>query len=356
MSKKIHKDIRNMSHIVSDLGISKTDIIGMICSASGSELSTILASENATRYNELAELLEGDCEQCVTTYKDKKAYVIPGSNISADKLKMTCKEHHINITTDLEKADIIITNDNSYGDVYGHEIPKQKIMFDIENGYGITEYDSDYSQFNKWMVTECIKHTLWDAKLNDSLDLSLYNCEYDSLPYNTYLYTGLALEVLNKIVIENIPTIHGSRLVDESPNQVILTKELLDQLKAMNDGSVEDRTLLKKILPTIKCDTNHHLLWDLCNNINEYDLGVNRDKDLKYWFTNKIKYNSYYNMTAEQFIKDHDEDETLTPEGFKFAEPQCRKDIYISNRELYTFKVEIKPEYQKYLKNGIKKN
>ena len=354
MSKKIHKDVRSMSNIVSDLGISKTDIIGMICSTNGSELSTVLASENGTRYNELAELLEGDSEQCVTLYKNKKGYVVPGSDISGDKLKITCKEHHITITTDLEKADLIISNDDSFNEVYDHEIPKHKIMFCIENGYGITEYDSDYSQFNKWMVTESIKHTLWDSKIQDSLNLSLYNCEYDSLPYNTYVYTGLALEILNKIVMENIPTIQGSRLVDESPNQVILTHELLDQIKAMNNGSGEDRILLKKILPTIKCDTNHHLLWDLCNTIDEYALGVNRDKDLKYWFTNKVKHSWYYNMTAEDFIKNHDENETLTPEGFKFAEPQCRKDIYISNRELYTFRVEIKPEYHKYLKNGNK--
>ena len=349
MSKRIHKDVRNMSNIVSDLDISKTDIIGMICSANGSELSTVLASENCTRYDELGNLLEGDSEQCVTLYKDKKGYIVTGSNISGDKLKMICKEHNISITTDLEKADVIITNRNSFCEAYSHEIPKQKLMFSIENGYAIDEYDSDYSSLNEWKNNEILNHVLWDAKLQDSLGVSLYNCEYDSLPYNTYVYTGLALEILNKIVMENIPTIQGDRLVDESPNQVILNKELLDQIKAMTNGGADDRLLLKKILPTIKCDTNYHLLWDLCNEIDEWDLGVNRDKDLKYWFT-KVKYSYYRGMQAESFIQIHDENETLTSEGFKFAEPQCRNDIHISNRELYTFKVEIKPEYHKYLK------
>ena len=61
---------------------------------------------------------------------------------------------------------------------------------------------------------------------------------------------------------------------------------------------------------------------------------------------------------VETFQKQHDEDGTLTSEGFKYMEPLIRKEIQIYNRELYVFTVRIKPEYeQKYLKtNAINKN
>ena len=36
--------------------------------------------------------------------------------------------------------------------------------------------------------------------------------------------------------------------------------------------------------------------------------------------------------------------------SFRYLEPIVRKEISIHNRDLYTFKVAVKKEYQKYLK------
>ena len=55
-------------------------------------------------------------------------------------------------------------------------------------------------------------------------------------------------------------------------------------------------------------------------------------------------------MTAESAIKYFEEEGRLDSKCFRALEVECRKEILISNRELYTFKVQVKPEYRKYMK------
>ena len=57
-------------------------------------------------------------------------------------------------------------------------------------------------------------------------------------------------------------------------------------------------------------------------------------------------------MNAEAMIKWLEEKELLNVKSFRYLEPIVRKEITINNRELYTFKVAVKKEYQKYLKNA----
>jgi hypothetical protein len=58
-------------------------------------------------------------------------------------------------------------------------------------------------------------------------------------------------------------------------------------------------------------------------------------------------------MNAENMIEWLDEHELLTTESFRYLEPIVRKEIIIHNRALYVFKVEVKPEYRKYLKKRV---
>tara|TARA_R100001440_G_scaffold26444_1_gene43071 strand:- start:1017 stop:2090 length:1074 start_codon:yes stop_codon:yes gene_type:complete len=349
---KIHEDVRSMNNIVSSLGIASTDINGMICSGDALSYTTVLVSEDETSYIKHQEILEGDTETPIINYKNKKAFIIPGSSITADKLKMELKEHDIKITNDIDQADVFITNVMSSQTVNDHNIPLRAVMFNIENGYSITEFEQGERKcdlINTWMNDENIEHVIWDNRRSEVLGTYLGSCEYDSLPYNTYVYTGMALKILDRIVNDGCETITGDRVVDESPNQQILTKSLLDTCLQMYDAGGEDRAMLEKILPTIRTDVNHHLLWKLHGTIQEYHFN-SRNKDIKYWF-NKSQHSWYSRMNAETFVKQHDEDGTLTSEGFKYMEPIIRKEIQIYNRELYVFTVRIKPEYEKkYLK------
>ena len=55
-------------------------------------------------------------------------------------------------------------------------------------------------------------------------------------------------------------------------------------------------------------------------------------------------------MNAEDAIKHFEQEGILDSRCFRALEVECRKEIIISNRELYTFKVQVKPEYRKYMK------
>ena len=57
-------------------------------------------------------------------------------------------------------------------------------------------------------------------------------------------------------------------------------------------------------------------------------------------------------MNAEQAIKYFEEEGQLDSRCFRALEVKCREQIQISNRELYTFKVQVKPEYRKYMQNN----
>ncbi len=357
MSKKIHIPVvgSTMDSIVQSLNIAGTDIIGMFGANTSYEMSTVLASNDEKTYEKYQAILEGDNEYSVVNYVDKKGYIIPGSEVSVDKLKLICKEHSIKITANVEDADVFITNHYTESTIHDHSIPKNKLMMYIRNGYAITKYVNRHGiatgtdRINKWMVDEGVEHMLHDPKVSEILGTSLSYCESDSLPYDTYIYTGLALEILNRIVNESIPTISATRLVDESPNQVILTTDLLESIFSMYKND-EDRLLLQKILPTVRTDVNFELLWELAQEISEYSFNM-RDKDFMYWWRNKFSTLGYKSMSAEQFVLEYHHDDSLTKVAFKYMEPKIRSEIQIYSRELYTFRVEIKEEYKKYYEN-----
>ena len=55
-------------------------------------------------------------------------------------------------------------------------------------------------------------------------------------------------------------------------------------------------------------------------------------------------------MNAEDAILHFERKGVLNNKVFKYFEPICRKEISISNREMYTFTVQVKPEYRKLLR------
>jgi hypothetical protein len=74
----------------------------------------------------------------------------------------------------------------------------------------------------------------------------------------------------------------------------------------------------------------------------------NRNKDVMYWME-KHKIHRLAMLNAENAIKYFDEKGELDSRCFKSLEVKCREQIQIHNRELYTFKVQVKPEYRKYM-------
>ena len=89
-------------------------------------------------------------------------------------------------------------------------------------------------------------------------------------------------------------------------------------------------------------------MWTLANEHASW-IEYKKDKDLKYWYTaSNMSEFKYY--SAERMIQYLVENNELSNLYFRYLEPICRKEIHISNRELYVFKVEVKKEYKEYLK------
>jgi hypothetical protein len=352
MSKKLHIDVRPMTTIIANLGLTSTDINGMICARNASEVATVIVSDCVDAWTKHTNMIEGDDETPLRNYNKKKAFIMPGSHITADRMKQELREHKITVTNNVSDADIFITNANTFTNTHGELLPLRMPMFSIKNGYSITEFEIGQRKcefINKWMEDNGIGHVLWDSGVAESLSSDLHSSEYDSLPYDTYVYTGLALEILDRLQNGNAETVFEDRVLIESPNMQPLTKDLLDTVLQMYNAGGDDMELLTKILPTIQGDTNHHLIWKMFGTIQEYQFGT-RNKDLQHWFR-QMDAHSYNRLSPEDFITHYDAIGELTKEGFKYMEPLCRKEIHISNRDLYVFKVEIKPEYrEKYLK------
>jgi len=189
---------------------------------------------------------------------------------------------------------------------------------------------------------------VFDDKMAETY--SRNSLDYDIDLYEKYVFTPLAIQIAYRIRTEQIPVIYAETCLNESANKTVIDKQLMDDIiRMIRDGSEEEREMVKKIVPAIDYRKKKHLLWKLATECSGYMYRFNRDKDLNYWME-KSEFNTYNHKSAEEMIQHLEETECLDTESFRYLEPIVRKEISISNRELYTFKVAVKEEYRKYLK------
>ena len=106
-----------------------------------------------------------------------------------------------------------------------------------------------------------------------------------------------------------------------------------------------------KIFPTIDPTGEPYLLYKYAEEfLDNISYKYNRNKDVLYWMD---KWNISYlsRLNAEQAIKHFEDKGLLDSRCFRALEVKCRQEIQIHNRELYTFKVQVKPEYRKYMQD-----
>ena len=127
---------------------------------------------------------------------------------------------------------------------------------------------------------------------------------------------------------------------------------LCEQIINMWNAGSDDREMAKSILPTLKCDKSHHLLWHLTQKLGSIHHN-HHTKDLNYWFE-KSQWQHYYNRDAQDMVLWLEQQELLNTKNFRYLEPIIRRDIRIENRDLYVFQVAVKKQYRKYLKNEKK--
>ena len=318
--------------------------------ASTTEVNTVLLTEDQTTYEKIKDIITTDTVDSTTFKTCKKAFLLPRSPVSIDRVRAACKEHNIVLTNDYEAADLLLT----HGDInerceHGETIKSTLMMaklwnyesFDDENtAYSSSTLTYDYSVSTGNAV-------IYHDKISDLVNRNMLN-SLNSI-YDQWLITGLAVNLAYKIDIGAIKVIDVDIVVCESANKQELTEDVLrDIVNQMNSGE-DDRSIAGMMLPTIDYTKNYHLLWELAKQTEYKMYHFNRNKDIQYWI-DKSNYDRLSRFSAQDMILWLEQEDKLDAVSFRYLEPMVRKEISIHNRDLYVFKVEVKPEYRKYLK------
>ena len=315
--------------------------LGVAVNSACSEIATVLVTEEVDTYNNIRDILSEETTNDLSTVK--KGFILPGVSCSADRIKEAAKEHGISITNDFELADFIITDGMVDRDVYGQDnnYPTKSLLVHFQNGYCVYDHYDFISRYH----SQTTNSVLWDKRLNEYRNMS--NCDYQSLPHDSYIITGLGLKLASLIKQGQMQVIEVDTFLEASANVQPITEQLLEDIRGML-ATGDDREVLGAILPTINYRENPALMWQLACLLRGKDYYWNRNKDVKYWW-NVANINDLGYMNAEEAVIHYEELGVLDSDNFKMLEPLCRKEISISNRSLYVFKVAVSPKWRKYL-------
>ena len=343
-SKNVHQQELS-DQVLPDLGFDEAVEVGLMIK--NMDIEEVYLSESLSQYDKVIKLLETETTSDLTTVK--RAFILPMHNVSTDRLKAALKEHKIGITNDYEKADFIIPHTNFYDMYQSVEwIPQTKMMFKMTNGY--------YANAHRQCVIDYHKKTNNNVILdkNSLGDSYQHNIDYVSAPYDSYCFSKMSLILADLIDKGEMAVIETDTVLNQSANRVPMTEELMEDIRKMVSGynvSEEEIEMAGKIIPTIDPTGEPYLLYKYAVDfLDSTSYKYNRNKDVMYWMD---KHNIYIlaRKNAEEAIKYFEEQELLDSRCFRALEVKCREEIQIHNRELYTFKVQVKPEYRKYMQD-----
>lgn len=312
---------------------------GVLSSSNLDALDFVICNDDENVYFNILGILK--TETISNTWKNyKRAFVLPKCPVTLPRIKSVAKENNIVIVNDYTKADFIISHGEFYEEFYQSEVIKSSVMLGALNGFHLAKSTNGGINIVDNSLVPCIYDNKWIDKVR------IYNCDTEYLDY-CYFYSGMALDIAHMLEsgslsgVVNINTFMASALINQE-----LTFEKVELIKSMIK-SKNDLEMIAKIIPTIDVNKKHHLLWELLHDTTEIKYGFKKNKDIQFWLST-LRYN-YYRNSAEDMILDLKTNDELDSESFRYFEVICRQDIEINNRELYNFKVSIKPEYLKYL-------
>ena len=342
-SKNVHHSELG-ADTLDDLGFTDVDNVGLMMN--NLDIENLYVSESKSQFDKIKTILTTETTTDLTNVK--KAFILPMHNVSTDRLKAALKEHKITVTNDYEKADFIIPHTNFYDSYLSvANIAQTKMMFKLTNGY----YSNDHREAVKDYYEKHSNNVILDKR---SLgDMYQHNIDYESAPYDSYIFSSMSLCLAELIDAGDLDVIETDTILNQSANRVPMTKELMEDIKKMIDGysvSDEEYAMAGKIIPTIDPTGQPFLLYEYADFLNRKSYNFNRNKDVQYWMEKHDIY-QLANCNAEGAIKYFEENEMLDSRCFRALEVLCRQEIQIHNRELYTFKVQVKPEYRKYMQD-----
>ena len=341
-SKNVH-DGEYPDQVITDLGFTDMVTVGMV---TNTEIEDMFLSESVAQYDKVRDLLATETTADLTVVK--RAFVLPMHNVSTDRLKASLKEHKISITNDYEKADFIIPHTNFYETYHNVEnIPQTKMMFKMSNGY----FCNDHRPLVEDYYEKTGNDVILEKRSQDNHHQ--YNMNYESAPFDSFIFSNMSIVLADLIEKGEMQVIATDTILNQSANRTPITEQLMEDIKKMIDGydpSDENIEMAGKILPTIDPTGEPFMLYSYAHMLQNNSYRFNRNKDVQYWL-DKYDIHRLSRLNAEEAIKHFEEIGELDSRCFKSLEVKCREQIQIHNRELYTFKVQVKPEYRKYMED-----
>ena len=313
---------------------------------SGSGVRTVLVEDDEKTKGIIHELLTKPTLDNMTFRTKKKAFVLPKSEVSADRIKAALKEHGIVVTNDYTKADLIVAHDDIYSSVEnGQNIPAHTMLNKLWN------YETTMGDPASVGVMKTISNSGLECIITNRVtdQIRYYNIDIQDSITEGYIFTGLAVNLAHKIALGEVDVIDTQSVLHASANVQVLDEQLLEDLIAQLNSGGDSRELAGSIIPTIDYTKNFHFLWKLSQECYNIDSWFSRNKDVQYWY-DKSNFYDISRRNAQDMIQWLEEEGKLCKQSFRYLEPICRKEIHISNRDLYVFKVQVKKEYLKYMK------
>lgn len=327
-------------------GLESTPYFGVLSNA-GDAIEKVLVTSNDGVYNKIKEALNTNTLDDTTFRTKKKAFILPLCPVSQDRIKAALREHKITVTNDYEAADFIITHDDFWKPFRnGDPILTTAMMGSLWN-YDIMTYTRGRHTFtDNWIKNNGVNVILDDKYIPYTIRSWYVDTDYTI--HDRYMITGLAVNLAYLIESGKYDVYDAESIVNASANKIVLTEDLsIDLMRYINSSNSDDREIAGKIIPTIDYTKNYHLLWDFAREAHARMHLFNKNKDVQYW-KDVSGFDNFKYKDALEMIKWLEEQNKLDSVSFKFLEHIVRKDIRIENRDLYIFKVELKPEYRKY--------
>jgi len=342
-NKSVYQDFN--ADALTYFGLEADPIYGLVSSTG---INKVLCTQDQTTYEKINTILTVPTEDDLTFRTKKKAFILPKCNVSLERLKAALKEHGITVTNDYTLADLIIGHE----DISTHRlenadnIPSTIMMNKLWN-YETTVGDINSGSTILREVANSNLECIITPKITDHV--RYYDIDIEDSLYDTWMITGMALNLAHIIDTTDVSVIDPETVLHASASKMVLDEQLLADLKVQLKSYGDDKALALKIIPTIDYKTNYHLLWQFSQDCSSITYADARDKDLKYWIDASGFY-KFERKSAQDMILWLDSKDKLDKVSFRYLEPIVRREISIHNRDLYTFKVAVKKEYQKYLK------
>jgi len=306
-------------------------------------VENVLVTQDQTTYYKIRNLIITSTETDQTFINKKKAFILPRCNVSQDRLKAALKEHKITVTNDYELADLVIGhNDIDLKVQDSEDIPSTLLMSKLFNMETTNDTQGSFP-----IIDNHSHEVIITSKITNVV--KYYNLDVEQNLYDEYMITGMALNLAYRIDTGLVSVVDVETVLHASANKVELDENLLQYIVTLLSSYDNDNYLIaSKIIPTIDYNKNIHFIWKLSQEIRYKISSFNKNKDVQYWIQ-VSNFNDFKNKGAYSMIIWLEENKKLNKTNFKYFEPIVRKNINISNRDLYTFKVSVKPEYLKYL-------